>query len=117
LCWHRTTHHNDAKNTGMLIKAIANNCPNIEYLDTHIVPEDFIYVKQLLLNCRNLECLIFHSLNNDYNDLNENNNIGDELLDILIKFSPESLIYVHISDEEWKCSTADAFKLFSKSLS
>ena len=39
----------------MLIKAIANNCPKIKKLYTILVPEDFIHVKLLLLNCRFLE--------------------------------------------------------------
>ena len=46
---------NVIKNTGMLIKAIANNCPKIKFLRTYLEPEDFIHVKSLLLNCRNLK--------------------------------------------------------------
>ncbi|PKC50718.1 hypothetical protein RhiirA1_485525, partial [Rhizophagus irregularis] len=37
------TFDNVAENTGLLIKAIANNCPNIEQLSTYLVPEDFDY--------------------------------------------------------------------------
>ncbi|CAB5353193.1 unnamed protein product [Rhizophagus irregularis] len=51
-----------AENTGMLIKAIANNCSNIEQLSTYLVPEDFDYVKSLLLNCKNLIYLGLNSL-------------------------------------------------------
>ena len=62
----------------MLIKAIANHCPNIERLSTHIEPKDFIHLKSLLLNCRNLVYLEFKSLNNV---VDENNYVGDELLE------------------------------------
>ena len=51
-----------AKNTGMLIKAIANNCPKIERLSTYIKPKDFIHVKSLLLNCRSLTFIRFDGL-------------------------------------------------------
>jgi hypothetical protein len=77
------TSNKSAENTGMLIKAIANNCPKIEELTTYLGPKDLIYVKSLLLNCRNLIRLCLDSLN-------ENDNIGNELLNILIKFSPKS---------------------------
>src|ERR1044072_8971838 len=64
-----------SENTGMLIKAIANNCPKITWLSTHLVPEDFILLKSLLLNCENLKKVILDSL-----ILNENDDdIGDEL--------------------------------------
>ncbi|UZO11999.1 uncharacterized protein OCT59_003550 [Rhizophagus irregularis] len=51
-----------AENTGIFIKAIANNCSNIEQLSTYLVPEDFDYVKSLLLNCKNLIYLGLNSL-------------------------------------------------------
>ena len=45
--------------------------------------------------------------------MNENNNyIGDELLDILIEFSPKSLTYIIIS-EDWGYSV-DAYERFLK---
>lgn len=90
-------------NTGMLIKAIANNCPKIERLSTYLVFKDLIYVKLLLLNCSNLTYLAF-------NNLNENDNIGDELVDILIKFSPKSLKKIMFKGK-WKYSI-DVFDRF-----
>ena len=48
-------------------------------------PKDFIHLKSLLLNCRQLEQIYFSSL--DFSVAGEN---GDELLDILTKFSPSS---------------------------
>ncbi|GBB85340.1 hypothetical protein RclHR1_01190016 [Rhizophagus clarus] len=101
-----TTFNKSAENTGMLIKAIANNCPNINYLTTYLGPEDLIYVKSLLINCENLTNLCFKSLNSNYN-------IGDELLDILTKFSPKGLCNIRISGE-WEYSI-DAFKKFFES--
>ncbi|PKB96505.1 hypothetical protein RhiirA5_434722 [Rhizophagus irregularis] len=51
-----------------------NNCPNIEQLSTYLVPEDFDYVKSLLLNCKNLIYLGLNSL--DYfTDMNDENDI------------------------------------------
>jgi hypothetical protein len=97
------TSNKSAENTGMLIKAIANNCSKIEELTTHLGPKDLIYVKSLLLNCRNLIILRLDSLN-------ENDNIGNELLNILIKFSPNSLTKITISGN-WKYSI-DVFERF-----
>jgi hypothetical protein len=88
-----------SKNTGMLIKAISINCPRIKILSTYLEPIDFIQVKLLLLNCKYLESLRFYSLNIN----NENDNIGDELLDILTKYSPNSLTRIRISGS-WKYS-------------
>jgi hypothetical protein len=96
----------DAENTGMLIKAIANNCPKIEYLSTYLGPEDLVHVKLLLLNCSKLSRL---RLKNLY----ENNKIGDELLDILTKFSPLSLNNIKLSGG-WKYSI-DAIERFFES--
>ncbi|PKC57687.1 hypothetical protein RhiirA1_472116 [Rhizophagus irregularis] len=51
-----------------------NNCPNIEQLSTYLVPEDFDYVKSLLLNCKNPIYLGLNSL--DYfTDMNDENDI------------------------------------------
>uniref|UniRef100_U9U948 Uncharacterized protein n=1 Tax=Rhizophagus irregularis (strain DAOM 181602 / DAOM 197198 / MUCL 43194) TaxID=747089 RepID=U9U948_RHIID len=76
-----------AKEAGILIKAIADNCPKINYLRTYIGSKDFIHVKTLLLNCRFLKTIDLKSL--DF-FINENdNNIGDELLNIFISFSPK----------------------------
>src|SRR5205814_244992 len=87
----------------MLIKAIANNCPNIEALHTPLMTDDFIYMKSLLVNCRSLVQIYFVRLNG-----NENENVGDELLDILAKFSPDSLIDITINSS-WEYSK-DAFE-------
>ncbi|CAG8675986.1 hypothetical protein GLOIN_2v1781297 [Rhizophagus irregularis DAOM 181602=DAOM 197198] len=76
-----------AENTGIFIKAIANNCSNIEQLSTYLVPEDFDYVKSLLLNC-------------------------DNLLDILTKFSPKSFLIVISAGCKY---SVDAFERFFKS--
>ena len=58
---------------GMLIKAIANNCPNIKVLYTYLIPNDFIHIKSLLINCKALERIQFSIL--DF-FANENENIG-----------------------------------------
>ncbi|CAB4418769.1 unnamed protein product [Rhizophagus irregularis] len=100
-----------AKEAGILIKSIADNCPKINYLRTYIEPKDFIHVKTLLLNCRFLKTIDLKSL--DFLELfiNENdNNIGDELLNIFILFSPKSLYEIIISGL-WKYSI-DAFNRF-----
>jgi hypothetical protein len=99
-----------AENTGMLIKAIANNCPKIEQLSTYLEPKDFIHVKSLLLNCKNLITIELDSLNCF---MNENDNVGDELLDILTKFSPKSLTNIIVGGD-WKYSV-DAFERFFES--
>ncbi|EXX53419.1 hypothetical protein RhiirA5_424587 [Rhizophagus irregularis] len=79
-----------ADNTGMLLKAISNHCPNIENLTTYIGSDDLIYVKSLLMDCNNLMSLCLNSFN-------ENNDMGDELLNILIRFSPKYLTDITIS--------------------
>lgn len=82
-----------AENSGMLIKAIADNYPKIESLFTYFVSKDLIYAKSLLLlNCSNLTYLNLISLNE-----NNNNNTGNELLDILTKFSPKSLTNINLT--------------------
>ncbi|CAB5353524.1 unnamed protein product [Rhizophagus irregularis] len=101
---HIDTTNRIAQNTGMLIKAIAKNCPKIEKLNTYLEPKDFIHVKSLLTKCRQLEEITFDSLNIFVND------IGDELFDIFTKCSPMTLIDISISSS-WKCSI-EAFDLF-----
>ncbi|CAB4376994.1 unnamed protein product [Rhizophagus irregularis] len=79
--------------------------PNLQQL-TFIY--DFIHVKTLLLNCRFLKTIDLKSL--DF-FINENdNNIGDELLNIFISFFPKSLDEIIISGL-WKYSI-DAFNRF-----
>ncbi|PKY54506.1 hypothetical protein RhiirA4_473357 [Rhizophagus irregularis] len=56
-----------ANNTGVLIEAIAKHCPNIEELSTYLEPKDFIHVKSLLLNCRNLSSIMLNSLDSSLN--------------------------------------------------
>ncbi|CAB5179909.1 unnamed protein product [Rhizophagus irregularis] len=94
----------DAESTGMVIKAIADNCPKIEYLSTYLGPKDLIYVKPLLLHCSKLSRL---RLKNLY----ENNNIGDELLDILTSSSPLSLNNIKLSGG-WKYSINSIERFF-----
>jgi hypothetical protein len=100
------TSNKSAESTGMLLKAISNHCPKIKNLTTHLGPKDLIYLKYLLINCRNLKIL-------QLNSLNENNDVGDKLLDILTKFSPKSLNYICISGG-WEYSI-DAFERFFES--
>ncbi|GBC02361.1 hypothetical protein RclHR1_04590014 [Rhizophagus clarus] len=100
------TFNKTAENSGMLLETISNHCPKIEYIGTYLRPKDLIYVESLLMNCRNLISL---SLDN----LNETDNIGDELLDILTKYSPKSLTHISISGH-WKYSIV-AFKKFLES--
>ncbi|GBB99206.1 hypothetical protein RclHR1_03450001 [Rhizophagus clarus] len=101
-----------AENTGMLIKAIANNCPNIEQLSTYLIPEDFDHVRSLLLNCKNIIYLGLNSLEY-FTDMDENYDVGDELLNILTKFSPKSLTKMVIG-AGWKYSV-DAFERYFES--
>ncbi|GBB99584.1 hypothetical protein RclHR1_03570012 [Rhizophagus clarus] len=103
------TTNKTAKNTGMLIKAIANNCPSINFLSTYIEPNDFIHVKSLLKNCRHLKIIRLDSLN-FFVDVNDSN-IGDVLLDNLAKFSPKSLDNIAIS-ECWKYSIDSCERFF-----
>ncbi|RIA83435.1 hypothetical protein C1645_880493 [Glomus cerebriforme] len=100
------------ENTGMLIKAIANKCPKIKYLHIYIEPKDSIHIKSLLLNCRQLKVLNFYGF--DFiNENNDNEDVGDELLDILAKFSAISLRKIALSGS-WKYSI-DIFERFFES--
>ena len=67
-------------------------------------------MKQLLLNCKQLKRTEFRSL--DY-FADENDNNGDELLNILTQYSPNSLTAIIIS-KGWKYSI-DAFEQFFES--
>jgi hypothetical protein len=95
-----------AENSVMLLQAISNHCPKIEYLDTFIESKDLKFVKSLLINCLKLERLCLNSLN-------EIDDIGDELLDILTKFSPISLTDITISGN-WEYSIG-ALEIFFES--
>ncbi|EXX52784.1 hypothetical protein RirG_250000 [Rhizophagus irregularis DAOM 197198w] len=105
------TTNKTAKETGILIKAIADNCPKINYLHTYIEPKDFIHIKSLLLNCRSLSTIGLKSLEFFINK--NDNNIGDELLNIFTLFSPKSLNEIVISGL-WKYSSY-AFTRFFES--
>ncbi|CAG8641498.1 12600_t:CDS:1 [Rhizophagus irregularis] len=72
------TTNKTAKEAGILIKAISDNCPKINDLRTYIEPKDFIHIKSLLLNCRSLNAISLNSLEFFINE--NDNNIGDELL-------------------------------------
>ncbi|GBB98244.1 hypothetical protein RclHR1_03180009 [Rhizophagus clarus] len=102
-----TSNESAAENTGILLKTISIHCPKIENLITYIIPKDLIYVKSLLMNCRNLKDLHFKCLNGN------NSDIGDELLNIMAKFSPKSLIRISLIGD-WKYS-ANAFEKYFES--
>ncbi|GBB85339.1 hypothetical protein RclHR1_01190015 [Rhizophagus clarus] len=92
-------------NTGMLLKAIANNCPKLKYLTTYIGSKDLIYVKSLLINCKFLKSL---QLNDS---VIEKDNVGDKLLDMLSKYSPKYLNIIKISGY-WNYSVTALEKFF-----
>ncbi|RGB30145.1 hypothetical protein C1646_765731 [Rhizophagus diaphanus] len=98
-----------AKETGILIKAIADNYPKINLLYTFIEPKDFIHVKTLLLNCRFLKTIGLESL--EYSMNKNDNNIGDELLNIFILFSSKFLDEIFISGL-WKYSINTFIQFF-----
>jgi hypothetical protein len=100
------TFNKSVRNTGMLLKVISNHCPKIKHLKSCLGPKDLIYLKSLLMNCRNLKRLSLNSLY-DVDD------IGDELLGILTKFSPKSLNKITINGN-WKYSI-DVFENFFES--
>ncbi|PKC56105.1 hypothetical protein RhiirA1_542241 [Rhizophagus irregularis] len=89
-----------AKDTELLIQAVSKNCPKIKFLRTYIEPKYFINIKSVLLNCKNLEKLRLDNINRPRYD---EENTGDELLNILSEFSPDSLINITLS-EDWKFS-------------
>jgi hypothetical protein len=101
-----------AVNTEMLIQAVSNNCPKIKFLRTYIEPKDFNNIKSVLSNCKHLEKLRLDNINvplfKSYDS-----NIGDELLNILAEFSPDSLINITLS-EDWEFSI-DALTRFFES--
>ena len=80
----------DAKNVEILIKLIVNNCPKIEKLGI-LLDKDFIHLEPLLLNCRKLKFLEIYSEKLLFN-------VRRYLLDILTKFSPNSLTEILFYD-------------------
>ncbi|RIA91542.1 hypothetical protein C1645_116470 [Glomus cerebriforme] len=63
-----------------LIKAVAKNCPRIKRLMIDVDPKNLDGIKEIFLNCRQLEKIRFSSNNKVL--------ICDELLEIIVKFSP-----------------------------
>ncbi|EXX60331.1 uncharacterized protein OCT59_010104 [Rhizophagus irregularis] len=74
----------DPNYTKKLIKAISTNCPNIERLIIEVELEDLHGIKEILINCSRLIKLNL-SINN------EDELECDEILKIIVKFSPETL--------------------------
>ncbi|RIA96738.1 hypothetical protein C1645_754178 [Glomus cerebriforme] len=95
------------RNVEILIKAIASNCPNLEVLHINLDLKDFIHIISLLLNCKNLVEIRLNNSTFVYNGYY----VGNELLDILAKFSPMSLTNITISDE-WGCSVSALSRFF-----
>ncbi|RGB22295.1 hypothetical protein C1646_730900 [Rhizophagus diaphanus] len=93
------TTNKSVKDTELLIQAVSKNCPKIKFLRTYIEPKYFIDIKSVLLNCKNLEKLRLDNSRPIYDE----ENTGDELLNILSEFSPDSLINITLS-EDWKFS-------------
>ena len=102
----RISYNLGCKNTGMLIKSITNNFP--KKLKYYLVP--FIHIKSLLINCGSLVEISLTKFDR-YFPVSDNMCMGDELLDILAKFSPNSLIDITI-DGTLKYSTNAFEQLF-----
>jgi hypothetical protein len=68
--------------TKRLFKAIARNCPKIECLKVNISFESLSSIKEIFLNCTKLNELSL--------SLNDYNNNCDEILNILVDYSPKT---------------------------
>ncbi|GBB89116.1 hypothetical protein RclHR1_01580017 [Rhizophagus clarus] len=68
-----------------LIKVISTNCPNIERLNIEIEIENLCGIREVLINCLRLIKLQLSITNN------EDKCACDELLEILVEFSPKTL--------------------------
>ena len=79
-----------------LFKEIARNCPKIEKLCIDVEPEDLDGLEELFLNCTQLKEV-------NLSTFNEGMIICDELLEILMNFSPKTL-YKFSYCEEWNFS-------------
>ncbi|RGB37211.1 hypothetical protein C1646_757162 [Rhizophagus diaphanus] len=101
------TKYVNTKNLEIFINSIANNCPKVRDLSIGITSKEFSFIKSILLNCRNLVCVEFDSI------CYENDIIGDEILNYLIDYSPNSLNKLILSGN-WKYSI-DIFKKFLES--
>ena len=86
--WHRQ----DPVYTKKLFKAIAKNCPRIEKLKANFELENLSGIREIFLNCSQLNRL-FLSINMD-SDLN-----CDELLEILTNFSPKTFYEFSFSED------------------
>ncbi|RIA98932.1 hypothetical protein C1645_812103 [Glomus cerebriforme] len=80
----RSIYNQDSSYTEKLIKTIAKNCPKINKLTIDAELENLNGIKEIFLNCRQLKKINL-SIRND-EELN-----CDELLKILIDYSPKSL--------------------------
>ncbi|RIA91543.1 hypothetical protein C1645_767294, partial [Glomus cerebriforme] len=78
----RAREYQDPAYNKKLIKAIAKNCPRIETLIIDVDPKNLDGIKEIFLNCRQLETIRFSSNNKVI--------ICDELLEIIAKFSSET---------------------------
>ncbi|GES78731.1 hypothetical protein GLOIN_2v1545329 [Rhizophagus clarus] len=101
------TKNENAENAGSLIKTISRKCPKIEKLTTHLDHIGLKYLKELLINCNYLKYLRLDCLHP------KPENMGDEILDIIIRYSPFTLKEIHLSDT-WMFSV-DGFKRFFES--
>ncbi|PKK70800.1 hypothetical protein RhiirC2_779229 [Rhizophagus irregularis] len=69
--------------TKKLIITISKCCPKIKRLTINIEPENFEDLKEIFLNCTQLEMMCFSLDSEEHN--------GDKLLEIILNYSPETL--------------------------
>ncbi|PKC08321.1 hypothetical protein RhiirA5_417055 [Rhizophagus irregularis] len=86
------------------IQIIYQNCPYLKYVKFSLKGQYFEEIKQLLINCKFLEGLYIDVDKQINNYLN-----GDELLDILIKFAPNSLFKLQLNFFEFKTKNFESF--------
>jgi hypothetical protein len=84
---------NSVYHTKKLINTIIKYCPNIERLTIDVEFENLDDIKEILLNCNQLEMINLSLYNDD--DLN-----CDKFFEILIRYSPRTLCKIYFS-EEW----------------
>jgi hypothetical protein len=99
------TKNENAENAGSLIKTISRKCPKIEKLSTHLDLVDLSYLKELLINCNYLKYLRLDCLRP------KTENVGDEILDIIVKYSSFTLKEIHLSDT-WVISVCGFERFF-----
>lgn len=86
------------------IQIIYQNCPYLKYVKFLLKGQYFEEIEQLLISCKYLEGLcidVDHQINNYLN--------GDELLNILIKFAPNSLFKLQLNFFEFEAKNFDSF--------